>query len=50
VVAPSYRVGRIAWIGLVVTVLTIALAITMAGVNTRRSIRSVAESSALAGA
>jgi diguanylate cyclase (GGDEF)-like protein len=50
VVAPSYRVGRIAWIGLVVTVLAIAFVIMMAGINTRRSIRSVAESSALAGA
>jgi CHASE3 domain sensor protein len=48
--APSYRVGRIAWAGLIVTLLAIAVGILLAGLSTQRSIRSVAESTALASA
>jgi diguanylate cyclase (GGDEF)-like protein len=47
---PSYRVGRVAWAGLIVTLLVIAVGILVAGVSTQRSIKAVAESTALASA
>src|SRR5918998_3648292 len=48
--APSYRVGRVAWAGMVITVLAITAGILVGGASTRRSTRIVADSTALAGA
>jgi diguanylate cyclase len=48
--APSYRIGRIAWAGLIATLLAIAMGILVAGIGTQRSIKAVAESTALASA
>src|SRR5688500_11042509 len=50
VMAPSYRIGRVAWAGLIVTLLAIAVGILVAGISTQRSIKAVAESTALASA